>query len=318
MTRPRPIRGGKTTVKSARPTVVCFGEVLWDCLPKGLFLGGAPNNAAYHLAWYGLDVLPVTAVGRDFLGDEALRRVENWGLDTKFVGRDAAHSTGVVTATLDKAGAATYEIKRNVAWDHIPVSSRLRRLHPPPAAIVHGTLALRDVPNRRALQSLFDAWPAALRVVDLNFRPPFDTSSVTRFALENAQLVKLNDGELSKLTGESGRSMRSLERGVKHLSARWGVSRICVTAGARGAGLWWEGEWFWEAARPVKVRDTVGAGDSFLGALLGSLLLKQARPAEALVRACRLGEFVASCDGATPDYRLDGRGRPVAVAGDGR
>ena len=107
MTRPRPIRGGKTTVKSARPTVVCFGEVLWDCLPKGLFLGGAPINAAYHLARYGLTVLPVTAVGRDFLGDEALRRVASWGLDTKFVGRDSAHPTGVVTATLDAAGAAT-------------------------------------------------------------------------------------------------------------------------------------------------------------------------------------------------------------------
>ena len=78
--------------------------------------------------------------------------------------------------------------------------------------------------------------------------------------------------------------------------------------------MWWDGEWFWEDARPVKVRDTVGAGDSFLGALLGSLLLKQASPPEALTRACRLGEFVASCDGATPEYRLDDRGRPAGVS----
>lgn len=314
MTRKSQGSRGQSTAKRVRPTVVCFGEVLWDCLPKGLFLGGAPINAAYHLAKHGLHVLPVTAVGHDFLGEEVLRRVENWGLDTKFVGRDSAHPTGVVTATLDSAGVATYQIKRNVAWDHIPVSSRLRRLNPPPVAIVHGTLALRDAPNRQSLQSLFDAWPKALRVVDLNFRPPFDTARVTRFALDNAQLVKLNDGELSKLTGESGRSMRSLERGVKQLSERSGISRICVTAGDRGAGLWWEGEWFWEDARPVKVRDTVGAGDSFLGALLGSLLLTQPNPAEALARACRLGEFVASCDGATPEYRLDDRGRPVSLS----
>src|SRR5690606_33126198 len=126
MNRPYPTSGDKSTHQSARPTVVCFGEVLGDCLPKGLFLGGAPINAAYHLARYGLHVLPVTAVGRDFLGDEALRRVGSWGLDTKFVGRDADHPTGVVTATLDAAGAATYQIKRNVAWDHIPVSAQLR------------------------------------------------------------------------------------------------------------------------------------------------------------------------------------------------
>ena len=314
MSRQRPASERKLPTSEARPTVVCFGEVLWDCLPKGLFLGGAQINAAYHLAKHGLHVLPVTAVGRDFLGDEAVRRVGSWGLDTKFIGRDSAHPTGVVTATLDAAGAATYQIKRNVAWDHIPVASKLRRLTPPPAAIVHGTLALRDAPNREALQSLFDAWPQALRVVDLNFRPPFDTAKVTGFALDNAQLVKLNDGELSKLTGESGRATRSLERGVKQLSERCGISRICVTAGDRGAGLWWDGEWFWEDARPVKVRDTVGAGDSFLGALLGSLLLKQASPPEALTRACRLGEFVASCDGATPEYRLDDRGRPAGVS----
>lgn len=271
-------------------------------------------NAAYHLARHGLHVLPVTAVGRDFLGDEVVRRVGNWGLDTQFIGRDSAHPTGVVTATLNSAGAATYQIKRNVAWDHIPVPSRLRSIAPSPAAIVHGTLALRDAANRRAIQSLFDAWPDALRVVDLNFRPPFDSARVTNIALSNAQFVKLNDGELSKLTGSSGRSQRSLERGAKQLGEAWEIRRICVTAGDQGAGLWWEGEWFWENARPVKVRDTVGAGDSFLGALLGSLLHAQASPPEALARACRLGEFVASCDGATPDYRLDDRGRPVAVA----
>jgi fructokinase len=315
MSRQRPVSGEQSSARNAQPTVVCFGEVLWDCLPKGLFLGGAPINAAYHLAKHGLHVLPVTAVGRDFLGDEAVRRIGNWGLETKFIGRDSAHPTGVVTATLDPAGAATYQIKRNVAWDHIPVSSRLRRLHSDPVAIVHGTLALRDAPNRHALQSLVEAWPEALRVVDLNFRPPFDTAKVTGFALENAQLVKLNDGELAKLTGVSGRSGSALERGSKQLSERCGISRICVTAGDRGAGLWWDGEWFWEDARPVKVRDTVGAGDSFLGALLGSLLFKEASPPEALQRACRVGEFVASYDGATPDYRLDERGRPVA-AGD--
>src|SRR5687768_13404300 len=97
------------------PTVVCFGEVLWDCLPKGLFLGGAPINASYHLAKQGLNVMPVTAVGRDFLGDEAIRRIADWGVDERFIARDAVHATGTVSATLDAAGVATYQIRRDVA-----------------------------------------------------------------------------------------------------------------------------------------------------------------------------------------------------------
>lgn len=294
------------------PTVVCFGELLWDCLPKGIFLGGAPINAAYHLAKQNLRVLPVSAVGRDFLGDEAVRRVASWGVDVRFITRAPRRPTGTVRAAIDVAGIATYQITRDVAWDHIAVLRGLLNLKPKPAAIVYGTLALRDSANRRALQKLLKAWPEAVRVVDLNFRAPFDTAAITSFALKDARLVKLNDGELTKLTGESGRSADSLERGAKRFAEKYKVQRICVTAGERGAGLWWDGEWFWEEARAVKVRDTVGAGDAFLGALLGGLLAREESPSRALAQACRLGEFVASRDGATPAYRLDRSGRPVA------
>lgn len=293
-------------------TVACFGEVLWDCLPKGLFLGGAPINAAYHLAKQNLHVVPVTAVGRDFLGEEALRRIESWGLDVGSVARDPKRATGTVRAALDASGIATYQITRDVAWDHIAVSTRLQRLKPEPQAIVHGTLALRGPSNRAALQVLLNAWPNALRVVDLNFREPFDTAAVIAFALKHAQLVKLNDAELRKLTGTRGQSPAALERGAKRLAATYNIARICVTAGENGAGLWWEGEWFWEDARPVKVRDTVGAGDAFLSGLLGALLARDASPQKALAQACRLGEFVASQDGATPVYQLGGDARPVA------
>jgi fructokinase len=285
--------------------------VLWDCLPKGLFLGGAPINAAYHLGKQGLTVLPVTAVGQDFLGDEVTRRVASWGLSTKFIARDSKHPTGTVSATLNAAGIAEYQIRRDVAWDYIPSSPELLARTPEPTAIVFGTLALRSTRNRQALQTLLDAWPDALRVVDLNFRPPFDTAGVTRFALKNAQLVKLNDAELAQLTQSRGRSTHTLERGAKRLAERYELTRVCVTAGSRGAGLLWDGEWFWENSQPVEVRDTVGAGDAFLGALLGALLLKHSRPAEALAQACRVGEFVASRDGATPDYRINRQGRPV-------
>ena len=302
--------GGRPMRRKPSTAVACFCEVLWDCLPRGLFLGGAPINAAYHLAKQGLEVLPITAVGRDFLGDEVLRRVENWGVDTRFIGRDRSHPTGTVSATLDLSGVAAYQFRRDVAWDHIPVTPALRRIRPAPSAVLFGTLSLRGVPNREALDTLLNAWPDALRVVDLNFRAPFDTDAVTRFALMRAQLVKLNDGELAKLTGEKGKSEISLRRGAVRLAKQNQLQCICVTAGDRGAGLLWEGEWRWENARQVNVRDTVGAGDAFLGALLGELLRKGSRPAQALAQACRLGEFVASRDGATPDYQLDGRRRP--------
>ena len=307
--------GSGTTKRSSRrtrQTVVCFGEVLWDCLPKGLFLGGAPINVAYHLAKQGFDVLPLTAVGRDFLGDEARRRIEGWGLNVASMAIDALHPTGTVIAALDAAGVATYQITQHVAWDHIKVGASLQNLSPAPAAIVFGTLALRGKPNQRALDQLLTAHPDALRVVDLNFRAPFDTSAVMKFALKRAQLVKLNDDELGRLTRHGINSQPALTRSVEQFATEHRLPRVCVTAGERGAGIWWDGNWFWEKARPVKVRDTVGAGDAFLGGLLGALLVRNEPAPRALMQACRLGEFVAGQDGATPEYHLDAQHRPVA------
>jgi len=158
---------------------------------------------------------------------------------------------------------------------------------------------------------LLTAWPKAWRVVDLNLRAPFDRPDAIGFALAPADLVKLNDDELGRLTGQRSLQLKVLADAAEQFAARHKVTRLCVTAGARGAGLWWDGQWYWEEARPVQVRDTVGAGDAFLGGLLGALLMRAATPRAALLAACRLGEFVASQDGATPAYRLDARGRLI-------
>ena len=297
------------------PVVACFGEILWDCLPRGLFLGGAPANAGYHLAQQGLRVLPVSAVGRDFLGEEALRRIGGWGgVDTRFIARSARRPTGTVRAELDRDGVATYRFAADVAWDRIPVPAKIGKQSPAPAAVVYGTLALRETPNRRALASLFARWPEALRVVDLNFREPFATRAAISFALQHAQFVKLNDDELATLVGRRASTPTALRRSTETFVRRHGIDRVCVTAGARGAGLWWGGEWHWEPGREVRVRDTVGAGDAFLGGLLGALLGREANPAQALASACRMGEFVASRDGATPPYTLGARFLPADPA----
>ena len=298
-----------TLLHPRSPTIVCFGEALWDILPRGIFLGGAPLNVAYHLLKQRVSAVPVSAVGRDFLGDEALRRVTAWGLEPRFITRLPAQSTGTVRAALDAQGSATYRILRNVAWDKIAVPAALLRRREP-AAIVFGTLALREAPNRRALMRLLSAWPNAVRVLDLNLRAPFDRGAAIDFALRHTQVLKLNADELVSLVQQPGRSPSQLERGARRLSAQRKLPRICVTAGARGAGLLWDGRWWWEPGRRIEVRDTIGAGDAFLAAFLAESLIRKNSPSRALKAACRMGEFVASCDGATPPYRCDPHGRP--------
>lgn len=298
--------------RSPAATVVCFGEVLWDCLPTGLFLGGAPLNVAYHVARHGLRAIPLSAVGRDFLGDEALRRMKLWGLETRYVARRGGYKTGVVQASVDRAGVPSFEIRRSAAWDHIPAARTLLRGRSP-EAIVYGTLALREATNQRTLTRLIEAWPKALRVADLNFRTPYDTKEVITFALRSAQMVKVNDVELARLTGAQTLATGGLERAARTLARRERIARICVTAGSRGAGLLWDGDWFWRKAQAVRVRDTIGAGDAFLGGLLAALFGKGAQPEQALRHACQVAGFVAGSDGATPPYRLGPDGRPIAT-----
>lgn len=292
-----------------RTTIACLGEILWDVLPRGIFLGGAPLNVAYHLSRQGLRALPVSAIGRDFLGGEVRRRMQLWGVDASGVADAARRPTGTVLATLDARGVARYRFAADVAWDRIAVPPALQR-QPPPVAVVFGTLALREPPNRRVLDRLVTAWPATLRVLDLNLRPPFDGADAIAFALARAQLLKLNDDELGRVMSAPTRTKLQLAAAARRLGERHGLRRICVTAGARGAGLWWDGAWYWESGRPVTVRDTIGSGDAFLAGLLGSLLHRGAGPRQALATACRLGEFVATRDGATPDYEWTAANRP--------
>jgi fructokinase len=291
-------------------TVLCFGEVLWDCLPRGIFAGGAPINVAYHLRRFGLNAIPVTAVGNDFLGDELLRRFHYWNLSPDYASR-VDHPTGAVVVDLDDAGVASYKFLDDVAWDHIPLPDALRELAPDTRAIVFGTLAQRSKSNQARLSELRAQTAGARKVYDVNLRPPFDPPELVWELAKDCDLIKLNDDELGTLLGAPV-DVSGLEAAARRLGDRTGCSRVCVTAGKRGAGLLWEGAWSFDPPQPIAVKDTVGAGDSFLAALLHGWLEAALTPGKNLRRAARVAEFVASCDGATPDYQLDAEGYPVS------
>lgn len=283
------------------PTVICFGEILWDFLPHGAFPGGAPFNVAYHLRQLGLAPHLASAVGRDLLGDELLRRLRNWNMDTLGIARHTGLPTGHVRAELSPGGDASYEIATEVAWDQIAFGEDTLRAAVSSRALVFGSLALRTSFNRAALERLLAVLPAdALRVFDVNLRPPHDDLGLVREFARRATLLKLNSREAARLSG--GRlGYSEEERNARALAEATGCPLICVTSAEHGAGLLADGRWHWETGRPVTVADTVGAGDAFLAGLLARRL-HGADPASALAFACRLGEWVASRSGATPSY----------------
>lgn len=287
---------------SSDQVVACYGEILWDLLPHGRFPGGAPFNVAYHLRQLGLRPHVVSAVGADANGDELLDRLRNWGIGTDGIRRHPHRPTGTVRAHLSPGGDARYDIVTDVAWDEIAPDTGARAAAASAGALVYGSLAQRSAANLAALEELLSALPAsALRVFDVNLRPPHDDPALVRRLAAHASVIKLNAEESARLAGEPPAPGRE-EAHARSLAESSRCSLVCVTAGERGAGLWRNGRWIWEPGRRVAVKDTVGAGDAFLASLVRSLLPGAESDAALLARACRLGEWVATQAGATPAY----------------
>lgn len=277
--------------------VVAFGEVLWDCLPRGLFLGGAPLNVAYHTNCLGATSYVASAVGDDFLGEEAFRRIESSGICTRLLKRHPVLRTGASVAELDDSGDATYQILEPVAWDSIMMDEADETLVLSSDALVYGSLAARSAVNLDRLQGLL-ANTEALKVCDINLRAPFDDLGLARRLASQADLLKVNDDELASLIGSD---CQDLELAIEKLASLTGVQLICVTLGKRGASLWRQGEMVSGEPMDIEVADTIGAGDSFTAALTLGVLDGLSLEA-CLQRALRLSSFVASRSGAQPDY----------------
>jgi len=279
--------------------VLCFGEVLWDCLPKGRFLGGAPLNVAYHLARLGRHAVLVSSVGQDELGREALAALKAGGIDGSHVTLREGLPTGTVDVCLSAEGHAGYTINQPAAWDRIstlPVEANRA------AALVFGSLSLRQDYNREALRALRKLVPGR-HVCDINLRAPFDDLSPLMQDLRAVDLLKVNEEEAYRLTRlVPGRD--KLEAVLLRLCELFGCEIVCVTLGGEGA-LLWDGQSFHQAKAPqVMVQDTIGAGDAFCTALVDGWLTMEDGPnwSQILARACRLGAYVATCSGAQPAY----------------
>ena len=288
--------------KSRSANVICFGEALWDVLPSMRSVGGAPLNVAYHLKKLGVRAWPMSGVGNDPLGEELKSQIEEWGLPSDLICSVADRETGRSLITVLE-GEPNFEVLKDVAWDYIDVPEDWPVECQPADALVFGSLSQRSARNRAVLDAMFVAMPNALKVLDVNLRDAFEDYEQIWALARSADLVKLNDEEMQALM-QTTATRANAEDCARSFQREAGCETVCMTMGAQGAGLLRCDEWHWVDAVPVKVRDTVGAGDSFLAGLIYGLLITQEDATATLRRSATLASFVASNDGATPDYDI--------------
>lgn len=284
----------------SRRNIICTGEILWDALPSGLFLGGAPLNVCCHLNRLGIDADILSRVGSDRLGKEAVRRIAQQGISTALIQSDPREETGFVEVEITAEGEPSYRIIRPVAWDFIEKTPEAVKRAGESWGIVCGTLAQRNEVSRRTIRSL---WQADTRkILDLNLRKPYDDREIVRESLLAADIVKMNGEELRRVTAWFSLSDDSREA-AGDLSDLFGCSLICITRGAGGAAVWQNGEFSEHNGYPVKVKDSVGSGDAFFAALIYGLQ-REKRGEELLSFANAAGSLVAGKQGAIPEYNI--------------
>jgi|SRR5690348_2917720 len=285
---------------SREATIVGLGEVLWDMLPAGKQLGGAPANFAYMCGLLGHGAIIASATGADALGSELQNRLAELNLDTSFVQVNEGHPTGIVNVVLDHAGQPEYEIEQNVAWDFLAWTPQWQQLAPRSDVICFGTLAQRSAASRTTIQSFLRASrPDAVRIFDVNLRQHFFSADVLAESLRLANVAKLNDSELPVVTHHLGLPASDQKSAAERLRQTFGLDLVCVTRGSRGSLLVREGESDEHSGFAVPVRDLVGAGDAFTAALAHHLL-RGSSLAVMNEAANRMGAWVASQPGGTP------------------
>lgn len=276
---------------------VCFGEVLFDVFPDKARIGGAPLNVASRLSSMGVETEMISRVGDDEKGQQLLDYLKSRHIKTGNIHKDEQHPTGEVQVTLSASGSATYEITHPSAWDKIALTYAMVNTVQEADAFIFGSLVARDEVSRK---TLFELIPKAkYRVLDFNLRPPHYSEELLQELAGHAEFIKFNDDELFELAGMMGSRYNSLEQNLLFMAVRSNAKTICVTKGPHGAVMMHEKKLYYNSGYKIRVKDTVGAGDSFLGTLLAKLLQGE-EPQVALDMACAVGALVAGEEGANP------------------
>ena len=294
-------------MNTGRFRIIGIGEVLWDLLPQGRQMGGAPANFAYHAKALGADAAVITRVGKDELGDEILRRFKATGLPTELVQIDPDYPTGTVSVKLSPDGVPDFIIHKPVAWDFLEVTDLALAAVRTADAVCFGTLAQRTETSATAVQQLVKAASGtAFRIFDINLRQNFYTPQTIEESLKLANVFKINDAEL-RVVAHIFNLSGSVQNQIEMLAERYRLRIVAVTFGADGSLLYCDGHWSQYKPRPVKVVDTVGAGDAFTAALAIGLF-KKLDPDKINYAANEIAAYVCTQPGATPQLSGEVKG----------
>ena len=280
--------------------IVGMGEALWDVLPEGKKIGGAPANFAYHVSQFGFDSRVVSAVGNDELGDEILEIFREKQLKHQL--ERVNYPTGTVQVTLDNGGVPCYDIKEGVAWDNIPFTDDLKRLALSTRAVCFGSLAQRDEVSRATINRFLDTMPdmeGQLKIFDINLRQNFYTKEVLRESFRKCNVLKINDEELIIISRMFGYPGIDLQDKCWILLAKYNLKMLILTCGTNGSYVFTPGTVSFQETPKVPVADTVGAGDSFTTAFSSSVLKGKSIP-EAHRLAVEVSAYVCTQSGAMP------------------
>ncbi|MFQ5737936.1 MAG: carbohydrate kinase [Acidobacteriota bacterium] len=286
--------------KSGPKLLVGLGELLWDQLPGGQQLGGAPANFAYHASGLGNRGLIASRIGSDGLGRQAVERLHELELDSSYLQIDETHPTGLVRVELDESGQPAYSIRENVAWDFLEWTDRWHQLAEEAHVVCFGSLAQRFPQSRRTIRCFLEALDHdCLSIFDVNLRQSYYSAESVSQSLQLAKVLKVSEEERSSLSHLLHLNAGSGRDWARQVLRDYGLELVCITRAAQGCLLVTESEWAEHPGFPVRVADAVGAGDAFTAALSHQLL--RGRPLRRIAETANcLGAWVASQVGAMP------------------
>jgi fructokinase len=286
-------------LNNKKVNVISFGEVLFDVFGEEKKIGGAPLNIALRMASYGFPVAMISAVGNDEDGKVILDYTRQNDIEISGINVSEEYETGIVQVSLNESGSATYEIRFPSAWDFISVDEKIKDIVKDADVFFYGSLASRNEVSQKTLFSLLDSNDTMFKVFDVNLRKPFYSIQLLEKLMSKADFIKFNDEEILEIAQEMGFQSDDLTSTIYFLAEKTNANAICVTLGKHGSVLLWNNDLYKHEGYPVKVADTVGAGDSFLASLISKLLTDH-NPKEALDFASAVGALVASYSGANP------------------